>query len=129
VDGTVGSRPVGWRGLSSGGFVADRIGVLGYAVRVRAVAKYINQLALVLAGLMAVPLALAVYDAEPAFALRFGAPLAELKLPDEARVICIDRDEKFLLPQDDARLKAGDEVVLVTHVRNLAALAERWSAK
>lgn len=56
-------------------------------------------------------------------------PVAELELPGETRVICIYRDEKFLLPEDDARLKTGDEVVLVTHVRNLPALAERWSAK
>lgn len=71
--------------------MADSIGVLGYAVRVRVVAKYVGQLALVLAGLMAVPLALAVYDAEAAFALRFGAvcvlllalgvPFARLAVP------------------------------------------------
>ena len=71
--------------------MADRIGVLGYAVRVRVVGKYVGQLALVLAGLMAVPLALALYDAEAAFALRFGVvcvllsvlgvPLARLAVP------------------------------------------------
>ena len=55
-------------------------------------------------------------------------PIAELELPDKTRVICIYRDEKFLLPQDGDRLKVGDEVVLVTHVRNLSALAERWTA-
>jgi trk system potassium uptake protein TrkA len=55
-------------------------------------------------------------------------PLAELELPEKTRVICIYRDEKFLLPQDGDRLKAGDEVVLITHVRNLSALAARWAA-
>jgi len=54
-------------------------------------------------------------------------PIAELKLPDKTRVMCIYRDEKFLLPEDDDRLKVGDEVVLITHSRNLPALAERWS--
>jgi len=54
-------------------------------------------------------------------------PLAELDLPDKTRVICIYRDEKFLLPEDDDRLKPGDEVVLITHSRHLAALAERWA--
>jgi len=53
--------------------VADGIAVLGYAVRVRVVAKYVGQLALVLAALMALPLALAVVDGETEFALRFGA--------------------------------------------------------
>jgi trk system potassium uptake protein TrkA len=54
-------------------------------------------------------------------------PLAELDLPDKTRVICIYRDEKFLLPEDDDRLKPGDEVVLITHSRHLPALAERWA--
>jgi trk system potassium uptake protein TrkA len=54
-------------------------------------------------------------------------PLAELDLPDKTRVICIYRDERFLLPEDDDRLKPGDEVVLITHSRHLAALAERWA--
>ncbi|KPK06271.1 MAG: potassium transporter [Betaproteobacteria bacterium SG8_39] len=56
-------------------------------------------------------------------------PIVALELPDKTRVICIYRDEKFLLPEDGDRLKAGDEVVLITHVRNLPVLAERWTAK
>jgi trk/ktr system potassium uptake protein len=54
-------------------------------------------------------------------------PISELELPDSTRIICLYRDQKFLLPGDDDRLKAGDEVVLITHGRNLPALAERWS--
>jgi trk/ktr system potassium uptake protein len=54
-------------------------------------------------------------------------PLSALELPEETRVICIYRDDKFLLPKGDDRLKAGDEVVLITHSRHVPALAERWS--
>lgn len=54
-------------------------------------------------------------------------PIGALELPEETRVICIYRDDKFLLPENDDRLKAGDEVVLITHSRHLSALAERWS--
>lgn len=54
-------------------------------------------------------------------------PIAELELPDATRIICLYRDQKFLLPGDGDRLKPGDEVVLITHSRNLPALAERWS--
>lgn len=54
-------------------------------------------------------------------------PIAELELPDSTRIICIYRDQKFLLPGEGDRLKPGDEVVLITHSRNLPALAERWS--
>jgi len=73
--------------------VADSIGVLGYAVRARVVAKYVGQLALVLAGLMAVPLVFALVDGESAFALRFaascvvlallGVPLARVAVPTQ----------------------------------------------
>ncbi|MDX1375927.1 MAG: TrkA family potassium uptake protein [Burkholderiales bacterium] len=55
-------------------------------------------------------------------------PLDALELPDETRVICIYRNEKFLLPNDKVRVKAGDEVLLITHARHLPALAERWTA-
>ena len=54
-------------------------------------------------------------------------PIAELELPDATRIICLYRDQKFLLPGEGDRLKSGDEVVLITHSRNLPALAVRWS--
>ena len=37
-------------------------------------------------------------------------PISELDLPDSTRIICLYRDQKFLLPGDDDRLKPGDEV-------------------
>ncbi len=71
--------------------MADGIAVLGYAVRMRAVAKYVGQVGVMLAGLMAVPLVLALVDGESAYALRFGVvclllagfglPLARLAAP------------------------------------------------
>jgi trk system potassium uptake protein TrkA len=42
-------------------------------------------------------------------------------------VVCIYRDNDFLLPKDDERLERGDEVVLITHEKHLAELAERWA--
>jgi len=50
-----------------------------------------------------------------------------LGLPKNSRAICIYRDDKFLLAEDDTVLKAGDEVVIITHRDNLTALAERWT--
>jgi trk system potassium uptake protein TrkA len=52
--------------------------------------------------------------------------IADLELPDQSRVVCVYRGKEFLLPGDDFAVKVDDEVVLVTHRRNLAALAERW---
>jgi trk system potassium uptake protein TrkA len=55
--------------------------------------------------------------------------IGDLKLPAGSRVMCLYRREKFMLPDDDASLEAGDEVVLITHSKNLEALSERWSAE
>ncbi len=52
----------------------------------------------------------------------------DLDLPDGSRLICVYRSNKFLLPKDDVALKAGDEVVLITHSKNLPALQKRWAA-
>lgn len=54
--------------------------------------------------------------------------ISALELPDESRVICLYRDEKFKFPEADTKLEAGDEVVVLTHSRNLAKLKQRWGA-
>jgi trk system potassium uptake protein TrkA len=51
----------------------------------------------------------------------------ELALPDECRVVCLYRNEKFILPEKDTDLKIGDEVVLITHRNNLEELTRRWA--
>lgn len=49
-----------------------------------------------------------------------------LDLPDQTRVVCIYRDDGFLLPDAGTEVKANDEVVLITHSDKLKALHERW---
>jgi len=53
--------------------------------------------------------------------------VSELALPDEARVICLYREQQFLLAEPDSRLHKGDELVILTHSRHLPALEARWS--
>lgn len=53
--------------------------------------------------------------------------VAQLELPDDARVMCVYRNNAFMLPDADTALQPTDEVVIVTHDRNLAELRERWS--
>lgn len=55
--------------------------------------------------------------------------LPELALPDEARVICLYRNNRFLFPGADSRLRKYDEVVILTHSRNLSELEARWPPK
>ena len=56
-----------------------------------------------------------------------AGPLADLELPKESRVMCLYRQDRFTLAQEDTKLKPGDEVVLITHSRNIPELHERWS--
>ena len=51
--------------------------------------------------------------------------LSELALPDLSRVICLYRDEKFIVPDEQAAIKSDDEVVIITHQKNLKELQEK----
>lgn len=55
--------------------------------------------------------------------------VAELGLPEDARVICYYRKEQFAFADEQTKLKAGDEVVLLTRSRTLPELEERWTPK
>jgi len=56
-----------------------------------------------------------------------AVPISELSLPDTVRAICIYRNgDELLFAEADSRLKAGDEVVLLTRAKNLKGLRERF---
>lgn len=50
----------------------------------------------------------------------------DLKLPADAKVICYYRDGKFLHADEETTFRIGDEVVILTHSKNMPALQERW---
>lgn len=52
--------------------------------------------------------------------------IADLGLPEQARVICIYRNNQFLLPEDETKVKMADEVVILTHSKNMEALDQGW---
>lgn len=53
----------------------------------------------------------------------------ELKLPDEAKVVCYYRDDRFFHADEETRFRKGDELVILTHSRNIPELRERWQAR
>jgi trk system potassium uptake protein TrkA len=55
--------------------------------------------------------------------------VSDLELPDESRVICFYRDDRFHLADTDTALQESDEVVILTHSKNLPALQDRWRPK
>jgi len=50
----------------------------------------------------------------------------DLQLPKAARAICFYRDKEFRLIEEDSSLQKGDEVIILTHSKNLSDLRERW---
>jgi trk system potassium uptake protein TrkA len=53
-------------------------------------------------------------------------PAEDLGLPGESRVICMYRDDHFTVADAKTSLRAGDEVIILTHSKNLTELQERW---
>ena len=52
----------------------------------------------------------------------------DLELPSGAKVVCLYRDGEFMLASEETSLKKADEVVILTHGKNLKTLEVRWSA-
>ena len=50
----------------------------------------------------------------------------DLKLPADAKVICYYREGNFSHADQDTTFHIGDEIVVLTHSKNMPALRERW---
>jgi trk system potassium uptake protein TrkA len=50
-------------------------------------------------------------------------------LPADAKVICYYRDGKFSHADEETTFHIGDEIVILTHSKNMPALQERWQPK
>lgn len=53
-------------------------------------------------------------------------PASALDLPDHTRLMCIYRGGDFILPEDDMKVKKDDEVVLITHRKQIPVLREQF---
>lgn len=54
--------------------------------------------------------------------------LEHLDLPELTRVVCFYRDgDQLHFPDSETTFETGDEVVLLTHSRNLSTLEQRWN--
>jgi trk system potassium uptake protein TrkA len=53
--------------------------------------------------------------------------MKDLKLPGDTRVICLYRDNKLIVPEDETKIKADDEVVVITRREHVGEIAERGS--
>lgn len=51
--------------------------------------------------------------------------ISDLALPKPSRIMCIYRNEQLLIPEENERIKLDDEVIIITHRKNLEALHEQ----
>jgi trk system potassium uptake protein TrkA len=52
-------------------------------------------------------------------------PIQDLDLPGQTRIICLYRDEKLIVPDEDTKVRADDEVVVITRREHVSELTER----
>ena len=55
--------------------------------------------------------------------------IRDLNLPEETEAIFFYRDEQFNFTDKDTALQKGDEVIVLTHSKNLPELNKRWDPK
>ncbi len=53
-------------------------------------------------------------------------PVKTLDLPEEARIICIYRDDQFMLADPETTLQKDDEAIILTHSKHLGDLTKRF---
>lgn len=55
--------------------------------------------------------------------------IKELELPEDTKVLFFYREDQFNFVDTETALKESDEVVILTHSKNLTDLKERWNPK
>jgi trk/ktr system potassium uptake protein len=107
--------------------ICHELGLEHTIVPERTVSRYLADM---VRGLDVMELSTMIRDDARMFSFTAGeadaGAIAALELPEDARVICYYREGKFSLVDTDSKLRAADEVVILTHAHNLEALRERW---
>lgn len=52
-------------------------------------------------------------------------PIQDIDLPKDTRIICLYRDDELLVPVEDTKIEADDEVVVITRREHVSELTER----
>ncbi|MGB5445049.1 MAG: TrkA family potassium uptake protein [Psychromonas sp.] len=60
---------------------------------------------------------------------KHAGEIGDLSLPKSTRVICIYRKEQLIIPRDNERIELDDEVIMITHQKNLPALHKQLNLK
>ena len=57
---------------------------------------------------------------------KFDGTITSLELPEKARVVCVYREDKLIIPNGDTKLAGEDDVVVIVHRGLLPEMEKRW---
>jgi len=108
--------------------LCEELGLEDTIVPIRTISRYLADLA---SGLDVLELRTAIRGDARVFSFTAGesaaGTVADLDLPEQARVICLyGENDEFQLADEETTIAEGNEVVILTHQRHLADLRERW---
>lgn len=110
--------------------ICRELGLEDTIIPSRTISRYLEDM---VGGTENVDLSAVIKDEARFFTFTAGqedaVPIKELKLPAEARAVCYYREGRFALADEEAKLLEDDEVVVLTHSKNMASLQERWLPK
>ena len=113
--------------LAAFGFTLARLPLFTIIVRSRTISRYLEDL---VDGGENIELSTIIKDEARLFTVIAGKKEAvtarDLKLPTGAKVICYYREGQFSHVDEDTIFHQDDEIVILTHSRNIPALQERW---
>jgi trk system potassium uptake protein TrkA len=108
--------------------LCDELGLEDTIIPARTISQHLNN---IVAGLDNIELSTLLRGNARFFSFVAGkkdkCKINELDLPETARVVYYYRDDEFFFAEPDAKLREGDEIVILTDSKHLADLNERWS--
>ena len=110
--------------------ICHELGLKDTIVRSRTISRYLEDM---VGGSEKAELSTVIKDEARLFMLiakkEDAVAAKDLKLPAAAKVICYYRDGKFSHADEETTFRVDDEVVILTHSKNMPALQERWKPK
>ena len=107
--------------------ICHELGLQDTIIPSRTISRYLEDM---VEGTESVDLSAIIKDEARLFTFIAGKqdaiPVTELKLPAESRAVCYYRGDRFALADEETALQEDDEVVVLTHSKNMASLQERW---
>lgn len=107
--------------------ICQALGLEEPIIPTRTISRYLCDM---VEGMDIFEMSTAIKDEARLFTFKAGkeeaGAVSDLKLPDQARVICYYRNDEFKIADPDTKLREDDEVVVLAHSESLEELEDRW---